>query len=170
MAAIRSVAARLSTSVPFQRIWQERAHLRAPCNRPAQDLVCRDGQPRQAMSPFLFPTDGTARNRAHHFSKFPLRQSPLENLRSARATGKQLLELAFPLTPGIEIVRQNIRRRVQHGQQDRSHRRTRHRDDIAMPEEDGVELAAQIEADWTLHGVPIVFLTGLVTRDEARGG
>ena len=35
---------------------------------------------------------------------------------------------------------------------------------------DGAEVAAQIESDWALHGVPIVFVTGLVTRDEARNG
>jgi CheY-like chemotaxis protein len=42
--------------------------------------------------------------------------------------------------------------------------------DLIMPQLDGVEVAAQIEADWSLHGVPIVFVTGLVTRDEARNG
>jgi DNA-binding response OmpR family regulator len=42
--------------------------------------------------------------------------------------------------------------------------------DIAMPQEDGVEVAAQIESDWTLHRVPMVFLTGLVTRTEVLDG
>jgi CheY-like chemotaxis protein len=42
--------------------------------------------------------------------------------------------------------------------------------DIAMPEEDGTEVAAELEKDWTLHRVPIVFLTGLVTRAEANSG
>jgi CheY-like chemotaxis protein len=42
--------------------------------------------------------------------------------------------------------------------------------DIAMPEEDGCEVAAEIEKDWALHRVPIVFLTGLVTRAEAGAG
>jgi CheY-like chemotaxis protein len=42
--------------------------------------------------------------------------------------------------------------------------------DIAMPEEDGIEVAAQIEADWTLYRVPMVCLTGLVTRTEVADG
>ena len=42
--------------------------------------------------------------------------------------------------------------------------------DLVMPQVDGAEVAAQVESDWALHGVPIVFVTGLVTRDEARNG
>ena len=42
--------------------------------------------------------------------------------------------------------------------------------DIAMPEIDGGEVAAWIESDPTLHRTPIVFLTALVTRAEARSG
>ena len=42
--------------------------------------------------------------------------------------------------------------------------------DIAMPETDGGEVAARIESDPTLHRTPIVFLTGLVTKAEARWG
>jgi CheY-like chemotaxis protein len=42
--------------------------------------------------------------------------------------------------------------------------------DIAMPEADGTEVASGIESDWTLHRIPIVFLTGLVTRAEAKSG
>jgi CheY-like chemotaxis protein len=42
--------------------------------------------------------------------------------------------------------------------------------DIAMPETDGGEVAARIESDPTLHRTPIVFLTALVTRAEARSG
>lgn len=42
--------------------------------------------------------------------------------------------------------------------------------DIAMPGTDGCEVAAAIESDWGLHRIPIVFLTGLVTRAEARSG
>src|SRR5215470_4355725 len=42
--------------------------------------------------------------------------------------------------------------------------------DLIMPQMDGAEVAAQIESDWALHGVPIVFVTGLVTPDEARNG
>jgi CheY-like chemotaxis protein len=42
--------------------------------------------------------------------------------------------------------------------------------DLVMPQLDGAEVAAQIESDWALHGVPIVFLTGLVTPAEARNG
>lgn len=37
-----------------------------------------------------------------------------------------------------------------------------------MPEADGTEVAAQLEADWMLHGVPIVFVTALITPEEAR--
>jgi CheY-like chemotaxis protein len=42
--------------------------------------------------------------------------------------------------------------------------------DIAMPETDGGEVAARIESDPTLHRTPVVFLTALVTRAEARSG
>src|SRR5256886_13527558 len=42
--------------------------------------------------------------------------------------------------------------------------------DLIMPQEDGPEVAAQLEADWVLHGVPIVFLTSLITAAEAKDG
>jgi two-component system sensor histidine kinase/response regulator len=42
--------------------------------------------------------------------------------------------------------------------------------DIVMPETDGGEVAARIESDPTLHRTPIVFLTALVTKAEARSG
>ena len=42
--------------------------------------------------------------------------------------------------------------------------------DVVMPETDGGEVAAQIEADPELHETPIVFLTALVTRAEAKSG
>jgi two-component system, OmpR family, response regulator len=42
--------------------------------------------------------------------------------------------------------------------------------DLVMPEIDGAELATQIGADWALHHVPIVFVTALITREEARDG
>jgi CheY-like chemotaxis protein len=42
--------------------------------------------------------------------------------------------------------------------------------DIAMPETDGGEVAARIESDPTLRGIPVVFLTALVTKAEARSG
>src|ERR1700757_991951 len=42
--------------------------------------------------------------------------------------------------------------------------------DPIMPQQDGAEVAAQLEADWTLHGVPIVFVTTLITPAEARDG
>ncbi len=42
--------------------------------------------------------------------------------------------------------------------------------DIAMPETDGGEVAAQIQSDPALHRTPVVFLTGLVTKAEARAG
>src|SRR2546430_17719444 len=42
--------------------------------------------------------------------------------------------------------------------------------DLIMPQEDGPEVAAQLEADWALHGVPIVFFTALITTEEARDG
>src|SRR5689334_25317407 len=41
--------------------------------------------------------------------------------------------------------------------------------DLIMPQADGTEVAAQITSDWMLHGVPIVFVTALITREEARG-
>ena len=42
--------------------------------------------------------------------------------------------------------------------------------DLIMPHEDGIEVATQLEADWALHGVPIVFLTSLITAEEAKDG
>ena len=39
--------------------------------------------------------------------------------------------------------------------------------DPMMPQEDGIEVAAQFEADWLLHGVPIVFLTSLISPHES---
>ena len=42
--------------------------------------------------------------------------------------------------------------------------------DVVMPETDGGELAARVEADPELHNTPIVFLTALVTRAEAKSG
>ena len=42
--------------------------------------------------------------------------------------------------------------------------------DLIMPQADGTEVAAQIVSDWMLHNVPIVFVTALITREEARDG
>ena len=42
--------------------------------------------------------------------------------------------------------------------------------DLVMPQLDGAEVAAQMASDSALHGVPIVFVTGLVTPAEARNG
>jgi two-component system, OmpR family, response regulator len=42
--------------------------------------------------------------------------------------------------------------------------------DLIMPEADGTEIAGQIKSDWALHGVPIVFVTALITPEEARDG
>src|SRR5256886_15723587 len=42
--------------------------------------------------------------------------------------------------------------------------------DIVMPETDGGERAARIEADRELQNTPILFLTALVTRAEAKRG
>ena len=42
--------------------------------------------------------------------------------------------------------------------------------DIMMPKEDGGDIAAQIHADRELHDTPIIFLTALVTKAEAKGG
>ena len=42
--------------------------------------------------------------------------------------------------------------------------------DVSMPETDGGEVAARIQSDPTLHGIPIVFLTALVTEAETRSG
>ena len=40
--------------------------------------------------------------------------------------------------------------------------------DVVMPETDGGEIAARVEADPELHNTPIIFLTALVTRADAR--
>ena len=40
--------------------------------------------------------------------------------------------------------------------------------DLIMPQADGTEVAAQITSDWMLHSVPIVFVTSLITPEEAR--
>ena len=42
--------------------------------------------------------------------------------------------------------------------------------DIMMPEKDGAEVAAQIDADPELRTTPIIFLTALLTMPEARTG
>src|SRR6266478_1337661 len=42
--------------------------------------------------------------------------------------------------------------------------------DIVMPEMDGGEVAARLESDPTLHRTPVIFLTALVTKAEARSG
>ncbi|HEY5992166.1 MAG TPA: response regulator [Candidatus Udaeobacter sp.] len=42
--------------------------------------------------------------------------------------------------------------------------------DILMPETDGGEVAARIEADPELQNTPIIFLTALVTNAEANAG
>ena len=42
--------------------------------------------------------------------------------------------------------------------------------DLIMPQEDGTEVATQITSDWMLHSVPIVFVTALITQEEARDG
>ena len=42
--------------------------------------------------------------------------------------------------------------------------------DIVMPETDGGKVAARVEADPELQNTPIVFLTALVTRAEAKSG
>src|SRR5215471_17864346 len=42
--------------------------------------------------------------------------------------------------------------------------------DVVMPDQDGGEIAAQIQADPELQGTPIIFLTALVTRTEANAG
>jgi CheY-like chemotaxis protein len=42
--------------------------------------------------------------------------------------------------------------------------------DLIMPQADGAEAAAQITSDWMLQSVPIVFVTALITREEARDG
>ena len=42
--------------------------------------------------------------------------------------------------------------------------------DLIVPQADGIEVAAQLEGDWALHGVPIVFLTSLITAEEAKDG
>src|SRR5882724_1420187 len=42
--------------------------------------------------------------------------------------------------------------------------------DIVMPETDGGEVAARIQSDPKLQNTPIIFLTALVTKAEARSG
>jgi len=48
--------------------------------------------------------------------------------------------------------------------------------DVCMPGEDGTDIAFQVQKDPTLHGTPLVFLTSLISGQEAttqgneRGG
>ena len=42
--------------------------------------------------------------------------------------------------------------------------------DIMMPQRDGVDIASEIGADPQLQRTPIIFLTALVTKSEARAG
>src|SRR5207253_10639533 len=38
--------------------------------------------------------------------------------------------------------------------------------DLIMAQANGREVATQLEADWALHSVPIVFVTALITPDR----
>lgn len=42
--------------------------------------------------------------------------------------------------------------------------------DVAMPERDGGDVAAQIDADPELQRRPIIFLTALITETETKAG
>ena len=42
--------------------------------------------------------------------------------------------------------------------------------ELIMSEADGTEVAVPVRSDWMLHGVPIVFVTTLITPEEARDG
>jgi two-component system, OmpR family, response regulator len=42
--------------------------------------------------------------------------------------------------------------------------------DVMMPGLDGGEVAEQIQDDRELHNIPMIFLTGLVTKAEAKSG
>ncbi len=42
--------------------------------------------------------------------------------------------------------------------------------DLIMPDLDGAEIATELGADWRLRRVPIVFVTALVTPEEAKEG
>jgi CheY-like chemotaxis protein len=42
--------------------------------------------------------------------------------------------------------------------------------DVVMPETDGGEVAAQIQADPELQRTPVIFLTALVSTTEAKAG
>lgn len=42
--------------------------------------------------------------------------------------------------------------------------------DVAMPEADGGDVAAQIDADPALQRTPIIFLTALITETETKAG
>src|SRR5438128_5767458 len=42
--------------------------------------------------------------------------------------------------------------------------------DLIMPQEDGPEVAAQLEADWALHGEQSVSFTALTTAEESKEG
>jgi CheY-like chemotaxis protein len=42
--------------------------------------------------------------------------------------------------------------------------------DIMMPQRDGGDIAAQMEADPELRKTPVLFLTALVTKSEAKAG
>ncbi|PYJ94538.1 MAG: response regulator [Verrucomicrobia bacterium] len=42
--------------------------------------------------------------------------------------------------------------------------------DISMPQTDGGEVAARIQSDPGLRGIPVVFLTALVTKAETKSG
>src|SRR5260370_4394416 len=40
--------------------------------------------------------------------------------------------------------------------------------DLIMPQADGLEVATQLEADYAPHELPHVFVTALITHEEAR--
>ena len=96
----------------FRRFWRERAHLRAPCSRLAQGLVCTDARRLRAASPILFPNDAAAHNRALRSLEFRFLRWPRENQRLVRANQRTTVEVHVSSIRRVEMMRRNIGGRV----------------------------------------------------------
>ena len=82
--------------------------------------------------------------------------------------GSRAVRSCFSNTPGIIACAVNDPRRAL--ETARSFKPDLVVVDLIMSQADGLEVATQLEADWALHEVPIVFVTALITPEEARDG
>jgi two-component system, OmpR family, response regulator len=77
-----------------------------------------------------------------------------------------LLKILLEKTGGYVVLEENVAAKAH--QSARNFRPDLILLDIMMPGTDGGDVAAQIEADLDLQGTPIIFLTAVVTKAEAK--